>query len=204
MDKIKVTLVSKNTDNPIDTIANVASICYDSHPKNRTNMVHMLWKNGHQTPFEFVDYTFLIDGCSRACANQLLRHRMCSFMQRSQRYCSEDGFDFVIPNTIDENIVEYVGKTFDGLRNSYQQMTEQGVKNEDARIILPNACRTKLYLKCNLRELSHIANERLCTRAQDEIRHVVDMMCKLLPEEVQFILTPRCGNPCLKCNNPCK
>ena len=96
---MNVTLIQA-TPNPIETIALMASICYDSDPKNPMGLVKHLYRNGHHSVFEHIYFTFKIEGISRACSHQLVRHRHCSFTQRSQRYCSEDGFGFVTPPSI--------------------------------------------------------------------------------------------------------
>ena len=77
------------------------------------------------------------------------------------------------------------------------------VPNEDARYLLPNACETSLYLSCNLRELIHIANERLCTRAQWEIRNLVKQMVALVDPALKFMLVPKCKSGRIICNSPC-
>lgn len=78
-----------------------------------------------------------------------------------------------------------------------------GVPNEDARYILPNACETELYLSCNLRELIHIANERLCRRAQWEIRELVEKMVSLVDPELHFMLVPKCKSGRIICHENC-
>jgi thymidylate synthase (FAD) len=75
---------------------------------------------------------------------------------------------------------------------------------EDARYILPNACATSLYLSCNLRELIHICNERLCSKAQWEIRELVQEMVKLVDPELKFMLVPKCKSGRIICHTPCK
>ena len=196
---MKVTLVQA-TPNPVETIAQIASICYDSDPKNAMGLVKHLYSNGHHSVFEHIYFTFKIEGISRACSHQLVRHRHCSFTQRSQRYCSEDGFDYVIPKTI--QAYEF-SSDMAFIENSYSYYQEENVPNEDARYILPNACATSLYLSCNLRELIHMANERLCTRAQWEIRDLVREMCKLVDPQLQFMLVPKCKSGRIICNSPC-
>ena len=197
---MKVTLIQA-TPNPIETIAQIASICYDSDPKNPMKLVKHLYKGGHHSVFEHIYFTFKIEGISRACSHQLVRHRHCSFTQRSQRYCSEDGFEYVIPKSIDTdcNMDIKMGR-IEGWYNGLQAM---GVPNEDARYILPNACATSLYLSCNLRELIHMANERLCTRAQWEIRGLVAAMCCMVDPDLQFMLVPKCKSGRIICNTPC-
>lgn len=196
---MNVTLVQA-TQNPIETIAQIASICYDSDPENPLALVKHLYRNGHHSVFEHIYFTFKIEGISRACSHQLVRHRHCSFTQRSQRYCSEDGFGYVTPPTIDEDCFEI---DMNSLGEGYKFYTMCGTPNEDARYLLPNACETSLFLSCNLRELIHICNERLCSRAQWEIRDLVREMVKLVPEELGFMLVPKCKSGRIICNSPC-
>jgi thymidylate synthase (FAD) len=200
---MQVTLIQQ-TPAPIETISKIASICYDSDPKNHLGLVKHLYKNGHHSVFEHIYFTFKIEGISRACSHQLVRHRMCSFTQRSQRYCSEDGFGVVIPKSLQDidkkNANERLMKEINDMYNEAQSL---GVPNEDARYILPNACETSLYLSCNLRELIHIANERLCARAQWEIRELVKQMVALVNPELQFMLVPKCKSGRIICNSHC-
>lgn len=197
---MKVTLIQA-TQNPIETIAQIASICYDSDPKNPLGLVKHLYRNGHHSVFEHIYFTFKIEGISRACSHQLVRHRHCSFTQRSQRYCSEDGFGYVTPPTIAEECFSDDMKTLNEWYNGYQ--TGGNVPNEDARYLLPNACETSLYLSCNLRELIHMANERLCTRAQWEIRELVQQMVSLVDPALHFMLVPKCESGRIICHTPC-
>ena len=196
---MQVTLLQA-TPNPVKTIAEIASICYDSDPKNALGLVKHLYANGHHSVFEHIYFTFKIEGISRACSHQLVRHRHCSFTQRSQRYCSEDGFEFVTPRTIPDTLLAVDMKVIGDWYEDYQA---SGIPNEDARYILPNACATSLYLSCNLRELIHMANERLCTRAQWEIRNLVREMCNLVDPQLQFMLVPKCKSGRIICNSPC-
>ena len=201
---MKVTLIQA-TPNPIETIAQIASICYDSNPSNPMKLVEHCYKNGHLSVMEHIYFTFKIEGISRACSHQLVRHRHCSFTQRSQRYCSEDGFKVILPPSIEKNyssecdydhIVRDIDETYAELQNS-------GIPNEDARYILPNACETSLYLSCNLRELIHMSNERLCRRAQWEIRELVQQMVALVVPELHFMLVPKCKSGRIICHEKC-
>ena len=196
---MNITLIQQ-TPNPIEAIAQIASICYDSDPKDPLKLVKHLYRNGHHSVFEHIYFTFKIEGISRACSHQLVRHRHCSFTQRSQRYCSEDGFEYVTPPALDNDDfradMEYLSRW-------YKIYQGEGVPNEDARYILPNACATELYLSCNLREIIHIANERLCSRAQWEIQELVQKMVSLVDPELQFMLVPKCKSGRIICNAPC-
>jgi thymidylate synthase (FAD) len=196
---MNVTLVQA-TPNAVETIAQIASICYDSDPKNPMALVKHLYAGGHHSVFEHIYFTFKIEGISRACSHQLVRHRHCSFTQRSQRYCSEDGFQYVTPETVPD---VYMELAMERIGIWYQMYQEKDVPNEDARYILPNACATSLYLSCNLRELIHMANERLCTRAQWEIRDLVKEMCQLVDPQLQFMLVPKCKSGRIICSTPC-
>lgn len=196
---MKVTLVQA-TPNAVKTIAKIASICYDSDPKDPMALVKHLYAGGHHSVFEHIYFTFKIEGISRACSHQLVRHRHCSFTQRSQRYCSEDGFEYVTPKSV--NGLQFTAD-MKVVEDWYIDHQEHGVPNEDARYLLPNACATSLYLSCNLRELIHMANERLCMRAQWEIRDLVREMCNLVDPQLQFMLVPKCKSGRIICNSPC-
>lgn len=200
---MKVTLIQA-TPNPIETIAQIASICYDSDPSNALGLVKHLYRNGHHSVFEHIYFTFKIEGVSRACSHQLVRHRHCSFTQRSQRYCSEDGFVVVEPESIREIDTKrgYFG-LMETIGEHYNELQGNGIPNEDARYVLPNACATSLYLSCNLRELIHLANERLCLRAQWEIRNLVREMIAQVPTELHFMLVPKCKSGRIICHENC-
>lgn len=183
----------QSTPNIVEFLASIASICYDSSPKNPMGLVNHLYKSGHHSVFEHVYFTWKVSGISRATSHQLVRHRMCSFTQRSQRYCDEDGFKFVTPPAAAsfeyDNCMEEISKTYKSIQTF--------APNEDARFVLPNACETELYISCNLRELIHIANERLCYRAQWEIRELVKRMCDEVTQKSgnEFLntwLVPKC------------
>lgn len=197
---MNVTLIQA-TPNPIETIAKIASICYDSDPKNPLGLVKHLYRNGHHSCFEHIYFTFKIEGISRACSHQLVRHRHCSFTQRSQRYCDETDAEYITPDSIKDFPVW--GTDMANAFNGYEYQKEVGTPAEDARYLLPNACATSLYLSCNLRELIHICNERLCSRAQWEIRDLVKQMVALVDPELWFMLVPKCKSGRIICNSPC-
>lgn len=200
---MRVTLIQQ-TPNPIETISNIASICYDSDPADPMKLVKHLYKNGHHSVFEHIYFTFRIDGISRACAQQLLRHRHSSPTMRSQRYCSEDGFNYVYPESIRK--IDTYGD-YHALMNTigkhYKRLVDLGVPKEDARFVLPNACDTVLVTSFNLRQLIHICNERLCSKAQWEIRQLVQEMVKLVDPDLRFMLVPKCKNGRIICHTPC-
>ena len=169
---MKVTL-TRVTENPIGAIEEAACNCYDSEPTGG-KIMKSCYKSGHHSVLEFADFTFHIEGVSRALTHQLVRHRIASYAQRSQRYCGENGFEYVIPHSVEKD--ENTKHTFTSLMGYidmlYKRLQDAGVPNEDARYILPNACTTCIEVKMNFRTLIHFMNERLCTRAQWEIRQM--------------------------------
>lgn len=153
---------------------------------------------GHKSIAEHCTFTCLICGVSRALTHQLVRHRHASYSQQSQRYCNfEEGFDFVIPSKIEKN--ESLKQEFlvcmKSLQDLYNIFINNGINQEDARAILPNAASTNIVVTFNLRELMLICNERLCTCAQEEIRNVFNeisrQVVKFLPFSSNY-LVPKC------------
>ena len=192
---MKVTL-TRVTENPVGAIEEAASNCYDSEPSGG-KIMKSCYESGHHSVLEFVDFTFHIEGVSRALTHQLVRHRLASYAQRSQRYCSEGNFDYVVPFSIKSNhdaFEEYTELMY-SITDVYRILQEMGVPNEDARMVLPNACETVIEVKMNFRTLIHFMNERLCLRAQWEIRQMALEMKKAIEEqypELAKYLVPKC------------
>lgn len=192
--KVELTRITKD---PILAIEEAASNCYNSEATGDGKIMKHCIKSGHTSVTEFCDFTFHIEGVSRALSHQLVRHRMASYAQRSQRYCSEDGFDYVIPpsilyNNTRQTIYENIMKD---LAHNYKLLQELEVPNEDARYILPNACGTTIEVKMNLRSLMNFMNERLCACAQWEIRGLAQKMKAAIVEQVpelESYLVPKC------------
>lgn len=175
---IEVKLIS-HTPNPVEAIETAASTCYDSQPTAGKIMRHC-YKSGHHSVLEFADFSFKISGVSRALTHQLVRHRMASYAQRSQRYCKEDGFQTVTPASVKRNpeALQKYEATIESLKTVYSELLALGIPAEDARMLLPNACCTEICVKMNLRELIHFCNERMCTCAQWEIRQLAKKMAE--------------------------
>ena len=169
---IKVTLVAC-TPNPLYVCAEAAAVCYNSEPDLR--VVKGCIKSGHHSVLEHCSFTFRVEGISRACSHQLVRHRLASYSQQSQRYVTYDDLEWAtegMPSSIADEIEGYC----DYALTNYKDMIDRGVKAEDAREVLPNATPTIIYVTMNLRALIHFCNERMCTRAQAEIRKVANLM----------------------------
>ncbi len=194
----QVTLV-QHTERPDEVIAAAARLCYaaetdnlfDQRPGDASELVERLNAMGHHSPLEHASFTFYLQGVSRAMTHQLVRHRIASYSQRSQRYVTHDGFDYVLPPQLegrtvevdgDEvDAVEYFEQTMDMIAGRYAALNDAlgrtGERsNEDARYVLPNACETRIFVTMNARALLHFFGERLCRRAQWEIRRIADLM----------------------------
>ncbi|HEU0074581.1 MAG TPA: FAD-dependent thymidylate synthase [Dehalococcoidia bacterium] len=157
-------------------------------------------ETGHASPLEQVWFEFGISGVTRAFSHQFVRHHMgISFEQQSQRYVTFKGGEF--PYTVPESVKKAgldgdLDAEFDRLAGLYDKMVQAGVPAEDARFVLPNATNTNFKVTVNLLELLHIADLRLCTRAQWEFRKVVALMRAEVMRKLPMLgryMQPKCG-----------
>ena len=163
------------------------------------NLVKKVLDSGHQSIAEHVYFTFAIEGVNRALTHQLVRHRIgVVYSQQSQRYVNEkSGFEFEVPQSIqkiDELHNEFYA-LMQHIQNFYNKAIEYDIKPEDARSVLPNAALSNITLSINLRELIHVCNLRLCTRAQLEIRNLFKEIVKCVKEQddrLASYLVPQC------------
>ena len=218
---MKVTLIT-HTPEPEKVIASAAKLCYSSSdietlmngltPEKIETFIKKLTDLGHQSPLEHCTFTFGIEGVSRALSHQLVRHRIASYSQKSQRYVKEGQFDYIIPPSIaSDEVSEYLFKDF--MRRAqvaYDSLILSGIPAEDARFVIPNACETKLITTMNIRSLLHFFEERCCNRAQWEIRQMADMMLDICKEVAPNIFA-KAGASCVRgkckegkmcCGNP--
>lgn len=156
---------------------------------------------GHHSVIEHASFTFSVEGVSRALTHQLVRHRVASFSQQSQRYVSLDEPTFVIPETVkaDGESLKLYEDMMEKIWEAYKKLQEN-VPPEDARYILPNGCTTNITITMNARELLHFFSLRCCNRAQWEIRQMADMMLELCMEVSPTIFRDG-GPPCVR--GPC-
>lgn len=181
----------QHTPEPEKVVAAAARLCYssDSVPDlcerldgaKVAGFVRKLREMGHLSPYEHVSFQFSIDGVSRALSHQLVRHRIASYSQRSQRYVKENGFEFVIPPSVKQNpeALRRFETVMDRLQGDYQELLNC-VPAEDARYVLPNACTTSLMVTFNARSLLNFFEHRTCIRAQWEIRFLAEKMLDLV------------------------
>jgi len=157
---------------------------------------------GHYSVIEHAVFTFSIEGVSRALTHQLVRHRVASFSQQSQRYVSMDSASYVTPVTVSENqnAKEIYDTVMNTIWDAYEKLEKMGIPAEDARYLLPNGCTTNITVTMNARELMHLFSLRCCNRAQWEIREMADQMLEIC-KEVSPVIFQDAGSPCVR--GPC-
>lgn len=213
MSELNVKLLS-HTPDAEKLIATAAKLCYSSSDIETlrdgltedkiAGFIDMLASIGHESVMEHVTFTFGIEGISRACSHQLVRHRIASYSQKSQRYVNESGFEFITPPAIEElpeakseydRVITEITESYEklaailtakhtaefiaqGLDEKTARSKASKMANEDARFILPNACETKIVVTMNVRSLFNFFRHRCCNRAQWEIRAVANEMLR--------------------------
>ena len=192
---MEVSIISA-TDNPIHVISQCAGTCYGKSDYSFKRVRNCFNKN-HMSVFENASITFKIGGISRACSHQLVRHRLASFCQESQRYCKYD-FKcdwYVMPPQIKKNIglKTFFEVQMDDSATEYRRALHDGIKPEDARYLLPEATKTNITMTVNVRELFHFLDLRTDKAAQWEIRELAEEMVKqikdFLGEEWQELIS---------------
>lgn len=190
--KPNITLIAI-TPHAEKTIEEAGRTCYLSLDKiideSEKNFIKNCIKRGHLSILEHPSATFRIKGASRAFTHQLVRHRLASFSQQSQRYVNEEEFDYIVPPAIAENAEAHdlFIKFMEISREIYNAIREKGIKKEDARFVLPNALESQIVFTANFRELRSIFNLRLKKNAQWEIRRVCLEMLKILQKEAPSV-----------------
>lgn len=199
------------TPSPEKTIILAARLCYsDSNISQLEEKVKdvsyekflgKILKMGHLSVLEHASFTFGIEGISRATSHQLVRHRLASYSQQSQRYVKFKEPEFVVPPSVKKNqeIAKKFSDTVASIYNFYNEMLEAGIPAEDARYALPNAAETKIIVTMNARELLHFFGLRTCERAQWEIREMAKKMLSLVKKEAPFIFK-KAGPGCVSEN----
>ena len=199
-----------HTPEPDAVVAAAAKICYSDvtagellkgEEENLSRkLIAELFKSGHLSTFEHVSFTFGIDGLSRVASHQLVRHRVASFSQQSQRYVkmNYDPEAVIIPPSVQNNseALKIYNESVKKSQESYKNLIELGIKKEDARFILPHGHSTRLVMTMNARELHHFFNLRLCRRAQWEIQELAKKMLILCREKAPVIFE-KAGPSCI-------
>ncbi len=220
----KVQLLS-HTPNPLSVIYAACRQCYFSgfvgdiweqltdpsseHCVDREKQAALLEKimeSGHASPIEHVSFTFAIDGISRALSHQLVRHRIASYSQQSQRYVNGAACNYIVPPAIAKNkealarfekFMEEVGAAYADIHALLSADGRADKANEDARFVLPQAAETRIVVSMNCRTLLNFFAHRCCTRAQWEIRSVAQDMLKICRDILPQVFA-QAGAPCEK------
>ncbi len=205
---MKVVLI-RHTPDPDKSVALSARLCYSPvgvpelqekmSDEEAAKLVRMLVRMGHFSPIEHVTFTFAIEGVSRVLTHQLVRHRIASYSQQSQRYVKAHNFETVVPPSIAAipEAREKFESCMKGLQDLYNDLTDNyKIANEDARYVLPNAAETKIVCTFNARSLYNFFSLRCCNRAQWEIR---ELAWKMLVEcrRVAPVLFEKAGPDCV-------
>ena len=162
-------------------IERAGRICYNSKMGDPT-IIQRWIKSGHESVIEHGVVSFIVSDVSRSESHQHVRHRIASFAQVSQRYVDEYGFNYVMPPSIKDNVKaeEIFIECMEHIQSAYDELTTLGIKKEDARFVLPNACTTKFAVTMNFRELRSFFKLRRDSHAQWEIREVANKMLEIV------------------------
>ncbi|MGI6092605.1 MAG: FAD-dependent thymidylate synthase [Negativicutes bacterium] len=204
---MKVKLIS-HTPEPQRAVAMSARLCYSPMGAEQLvekmsdaqveTLVTKIVDMGHSSTLEHASFTFAIEGVSRVLTHQLVRHRIASYSQQSQRYVSEHDFEYILPPTVAANPAakEKFEALMDNIRATYDELVELGVHKEDARYCLANATETKIVVTMNARALLNFFSLRCCTRAQWEIRKMAELMLAEV-RKVAPLLFEKAGPTCV-------
>lgn len=212
-----------HTPEPERAIATAARLCYapvgaaelmETMPAERvTSVLSTILKSDHHSTLEHASYTFAVEGVSRALTHQLVRHRIASFNQQSQRYVKfKEGVPYVTPDSVssDPELSRVFDAAVDAAVQAYEKLLAAGVPAEDARYLLPNATESKIVITMNVRSLLNFFSLRCCNRAQWEIRELAWKMLELARPTAPFIFMDA-GPSCVRegchegkmtCKNP--
>lgn len=232
---VKVQLLRYTPDGE-KLIATAAKLCYSSvgideieeglNEESVESFLRLLVDLNHESPIEHLTFTFAVEGVSRTLTHQLVRHRIASYSQQSQRYVKLDQFEYIVPPAIEnskeakaifvkameddqksydkiasilfeEHYKKYIGEEFNE-KEARSKAEKESI--EDARYVFPNACETKIVFTMNARTLLNFFRLRTCNRAQWEIRELSILMLKEV-KKVYPTLFKGAGPGCL--NGPC-
>ncbi len=197
------------TPNGEDIIERACRTCYLSFqrydpPKSTEDLIAKILKKRHHSVLEHASATFRIKGGSRVFTHELVRHRLISPSQESQRYvCYADkkdrrktkSFEVVIPETVRKAVIPGKSESAEDLYKEavgaayelYEELLDAGVPPEDARYVLPNATVSEIVISANFRELRHFFCVRTNPRAHWEIREIAVMMLKIMKKEAPIV-----------------
>jgi thymidylate synthase (FAD) len=181
--KVELLSISPGAEKLIEAAGRTSYMSFDKQGEDsEKRFIRVLIKSGHLSVLEHAYATFRISGASRAFTHQLVRHRLCSFIQQSQRYVDESNFSYVEPDSIKNNpeahsvFIDFMNKA----KEAYLKLSKLKIKKEDARYVLPNAVESQIVVSANFREWRHIIDLRGKPQSQWEIRRVAIEILKIL------------------------
>jgi len=188
-------------DTPEELLEHAGRVCYRSQSRGDPGkFLQARLREGHESLIEHASVTFEISGISRACSHQLVRHRLASYSQESQRYVDMSDPQFVIPPDIAANprAMEVWNGVMDEIKAAYRELRGLGIRKENARFLLPNATATRIVMTANLREWRHIIKLRTDPAAQWEIRElahrVLGILYQVAPSVFQDLVDARAAS----------
>lgn len=200
----------RHTPDPDRLVALAARRCYSSLSAGEIDealsesevdrLLSFLRRRNHLSPFEHVDFTFSVDGVSRALSHQLVRHRIASYSQESQRYVeyhSLDSLPFTTPPKVAGNAeaAKIFADSMLASLQAYRDLLAAGIPPEDARYVFPNAVETKMVFTFNARSLFNFFEQRCCSKAQWEIRRLAEAMLAVVRKVAPRVFR-NAGAPC--------
>jgi thymidylate synthase (FAD) len=206
--RVRVSLLRQTAD-PVIAVALAARLCYSADgisdlergtsAEGAAALIRRILGLGHLSVLEHAVFSFGLEGISRAASHQLVRHRVASYSQQSQRYVSaSEDFEYVVPPSItaDRELSRVFARAMREAGRRYRELLAGGVPPEDARFVLPNAAGTRIIVTMNARELRHFFRLRCCLRAQWEIRGMAELMLGLCRNAAP-VLFEGCGPSCI-------
>ena len=188
--KVELLFITPNAEKLIENLGRTAYLSFKKIRKgSEKKFIKMLIKRGHFSILEHAYATFRIKGGSRAFTHQLVRHRLCSYTQQSQKYVDESKFNYIEPRSIKNNkrthllFVNFIEQA----KEVYSKLQRLGIKNEDARFVLPNAVESEIVVTANFREWRHIIEIRGSADAQWEIRKATIEILRILKKQVPTV-----------------
>jgi len=187
---VQLIMVTPNCEKVIESCGRT---CYESYDKvtedSHEKLIRHLIKNGHTSVLEHATVTFRFSNVSRSLTHQLVRHRIASYSQKSQRYVKESNFSYITPDSIKSN--EYALEVYEegmvAINRMYTDLVDLGIRKEDARYVLPNACSTVIDTTFNFRSLMNFFNERGDKHAQWEIRRAAMIMLDIVKQYAPIV-----------------
>jgi thymidylate synthase (FAD) len=188
---IAITRFLGGNGTPEELIEHAGRACYRSEPRgNAGDFIRRRVQEGHESIIEHASATFDISGISRACSHQLVRHRIASYSQESQRYVDMADPEFVVPPAVakDPAAAAAFQRFCDTVSGAYEELRSLGIRKEDARFLLPNAAATRIVVTMNFRSWRHFIKLRgLDPGAQWEIREVAYRVLDALYEQAPSV-----------------